>query len=260
MKIDFNNVETGSIISVNIFEHSNIASNAAKYALRALELQIKNQKNRASDPLIIKKYHNYPEASLFPRQFTDKTLSINSAVRSLLAILRLKSNETKEHSHRLCQLSLPIGKHLNLDEQELNNLKLLCLLHDIGKISVPEHILDKPDKLTPEEKRIMQRHVQYGYQICHLHTGLMPVANFILCHHERYDGLGYPQNLKGEEIPLLSRILTILDAYDAMTNDRIYHKALSAEEAKEEIIKNKGTQFDPLLAEIITHIMEGSER
>ena len=135
-------------------------------------------------------------------------------------------------------------------EKDLGELQLLGMLHDIGKIGIDDKILNKPGKLTEEEWIVMKKHPEIGYRIARASHKLSRIADYILSHHERWDGMGYPRGLKGEDIPLLSRILSVADAYDAMTEDRIYRKALSKEEAIEEIRRNSGSQFDPLIANI----------
>jgi HD-GYP domain-containing protein (c-di-GMP phosphodiesterase class II) len=124
------------------------------------------------------------------------------------------------------------------------------MLHDIGKIGIDNSILNKPGKLSKNEWEIMKKHSEIGYRIAMSSPELEPIAEYILAHHERWDGNGYPQGLKGEEIPLLSRILAVVDSYDAMTEDRVYRKAMTHQAAIEEIKKNAGTQFDPNIAQI----------
>ena len=129
-------------------------------------------------------------------------------------------------------------------------LELLSMLHDIGKIGVDDSILTKFDTLTDAEWREMKKHPEIGYRIAMAAPELKHIAEYILCHHERWDGKGYPQGLTGEEIPVLSRIIAVVDSYDAMTHDRAYRKAISAEDAKTEILNNAGTQFDPKIAKV----------
>jgi diguanylate cyclase len=136
--------------------------------------------------------------------------------------------------------------------KELEDLALLATLHDIGKVGVNENILQKPGPLTTEEWLEMRKHTAIGYRIAQNTPELSAVADYILYHHERWDGTGYPKGLKGIEIPLLCRILAVVDAYDAMTNDRSYRKAMTREEAMTEIMRNAGTQFDPQIAEIFS--------
>lgn len=153
--------------------------------------------------------------------------------------------ETEAHAERLKDYCQAIGKKMNLNAEELNELALLAILHDIGKVGVPQHILQKPGALTPTEWEEMKRHSEIGYRIAQSTPELSMVAELILSHHERWDGTGYPRKLKGEEIPVLCRILAVADSFDAMTNDRVYRKALPIDQVIAELEQNKGTQFDP---------------
>ena len=129
------------------------------------------------------------------------------------------------------------------------------MLHDIGKIGISDQILNKPSALNEDELAIMRTHPEIGYRIAMASPDLAPIADLILTHHERWDGKGYPNQIAGEKIPLLSRILAVADAYDAMTEDRVYRKALPRERAIEEIRKNAGTQFDPQIAALFLEIV-----
>jgi len=165
----------------------------------------------------------------------------NAFINTLLATLFEKSMETKEHAERLQNYCLAVDRELKLSPKELDELALLAVLHDIGKVGINENILQKPGPLTSEEWEEMKKHPEIGYRIAQNTPGLSAVAEYILAHHERWDGKGYPRGLKGEEIPLLCRILAVADAFDAMTNDRTYRKAMSREEAIAEIKRNAGT-------------------
>ena len=134
--------------------------------------------------------------------------------------------------------------------KELDELALLAVLHDVGKVGIKESILQKPEPLAPEELEEMKKHPEIGYHIAYNTPELMPIAEYILAHHERWDGNGYPRGLKGEEIPLLCRILAVADAYDAMTSDRLYRKAMNSQEAMAEIERNAGKQFDPKVVKV----------
>jgi HD-GYP domain-containing protein (c-di-GMP phosphodiesterase class II) len=138
-----------------------------------------------------------------------------------------------------------IGMKLQLSSKEIDELSLLSILHDIGKVGVNSSILKKPGALTPIEWEEIKRHPEIGYRIVQGTPELANVAEYILCHHERWDGKGYPQGLCGEEIPLVCRILAVADAFDAMTNDRSYRSAMPREKAIAELEKNAGMQFDP---------------
>ena len=139
---------------------------------------------------------------------------------------------------------------MNLGAEQTDKLELLATLHDIGKISIDKSILIKPGKLNEEEWLEMKKHPGIGYRIAMASEDLKPIADGILCHHERWDGKGYPQGLSGADIPLLARVLSIIDAFDAMTNDRPYRKAMKKEHALSEIKLNSGTQFDPNISKI----------
>lgn len=169
----------------------------------------------------------------------------SSILSSMKTTLFEKNKETEEHAHRLIQYSKLIGQKLRLRDKQLNELELLSTLHDIGKIGISDLILNKPGKLSDEEWVEMKKHPEIGYRIAMSTSELAPIAEYILYHHERWDGTGYPHGLKGEEIPLLSRIISIADAYDAMTEDRPYRKAISSEDACAELRRNAGLQFDP---------------
>lgn len=169
----------------------------------------------------------------------------NALISSLKVALFAKSMETEEHSERLQEMCGKIGERMGLNTQQLNDLELLAILHDIGKVVIEESILMKPGPLTEEEWVQMKKHPEIGYRIVQVAPELFSIAEYILSHHERWDGKGYPRGLKGEEIPLLSRILAVADAFDAMTHDRTYRKAMKSEEALAEIKRNAGTQFDP---------------
>gem|GEM_PF-634802 len=171
-------------------------------------------------------------------------------IASINATMLEKSHETAEHADRLVQHAKAIGEHLMLPEATLFDLELATALHDIGKMSVDERILLKKETLTPEEWGQIRKHPEAGYRIAQATTELMPIADFILAHHERWDGNGYPRGLKGEEIPLIARIINIVDSYDAMTSQRPYGKPLTQYEAIAEMERCAGTQFDPDLIRI----------
>lgn len=169
----------------------------------------------------------------------------NSIINTLQATMLVKSHETEDHSNRLKQHSLHIGKVLGLTEKALDELALLAVLHDIGKVGVNESILQKPGPLTEAEWVEMKKHPEIGYRITQNTPELSVVSEFILTHHERWDGKGYPRGLRGSSIPQLSRILAVVDAYDAMVNDRVYRPAMEKEQALAELSRNAGKQFDP---------------
>lgn len=200
---------------------------------------------------------NLAEERMYRSKLTEAKSSRNGMVMSLERTLYEKHNETEEHTQRIKELSVKLGKKINLPEDKLSELELLSSLHDIGKIGIPDHILMKPGKLTDEEWKIMKRHTEIGYRIAKATPELSHVANEILSHHERYDGTGYPQGLKGEEIPILSRVINVVDSFDVMTHKRVYKDAASIDYAVEELKRCSGTQFDPVIVnEFIDLLME----
>jgi len=185
----------------------------------------------------------------------DKSVR-SSTIYSLLRTLHEKHSETEEHTMRIKELSVELGKRIGLPKEKLDELEILSTLHDIGKIGIPEHILMKPSKLTDEEWCIMKTHSEIGSRIAASTPELAHIAKYILAHHERYDGTGYPNKLMGEEIPLLSRIISIADSYDVMTHKRIYKEAFDKEYVIEELKRCSGTQFDPHLVKEFIALLE----
>ncbi len=172
----------------------------------------------------------------------------NSVINALLATLSAKSEETEEHAERLQHYCSQLGKIIGISNKELDEMSLFAMLHDIGKVGINDAILQKPGALTDAEWLEMKKHPEIGFRIAQNNVDLAPISEYILSHHEHWDGGGYPRGLKGEEIPVLARILAIVDAFDAMTNERIYSKPRSHEAAAEEILHCAGKQFDPDIA------------
>ena len=193
---------------------------------------------------------------MYKSKLLEKRSISNSMIASLERIMYEKSYETEEHSKRLVSLSIKLGKSIHLSESLLNDLTVFAALHDIGKIAIPEAILLKKGKLTEKEWAIVKRHSEIGYNIARTAPQLMHIAEDILCHHEWWDGCGYPQGLKGEKIPIFSRIVSIVDSYDVMINGRPYKVALSKDEAIKELIKYSGTKYDPRFVKIFKKIIE----
>jgi HD-GYP domain-containing protein (c-di-GMP phosphodiesterase class II) len=170
-------------------------------------------------------------------------------VESLAEALDLREKATGLHSKRVAVHTLLLARHFYQDVSDLREVYWGSLLHDIGKIGVPDSVLLKPGDLTEEEWGLMRQHPHHGYLILQKLTYLAKAAEIVLCHEERYDGSGYPAGLKGEQIPLPVRLFAVIDTLDAMTFDRPYRKARSFDVAKEEILRMAGTQFDPRAVE-----------
>jgi diguanylate cyclase (GGDEF)-like protein/PAS domain S-box-containing protein len=190
------------------------------------------------------------EDYMYQKKLLESRSLRSSIILSMKQTLYEKSHETEEHCDRIKHHSVRIGEHLRLSQERLDELELIATLHDIGKIVIPDEILAKPGLLNDEEWIEMKRHPEIGYRILQSVPELVHIAKYVLSHHERWDGKGYPEGLKSEEIPLLSRIISVVDAYDAMTNDRSYRRGLSKEEAMEELKTNAGSQFDPEIVEL----------
>jgi putative nucleotidyltransferase with HDIG domain len=172
-----------------------------------------------------------------------------ATVRSLISLLAVKDNYTGEHSNMMVDLAELLALNLGLRETEVVTIKLGALLHDIGKIGVPESILLKPARLTSEETAIMRRHVDYGAQALEGMPHMEHVRAIVQHHHEWWNGGGYPSGLKGNAIPLGARIVAVVDAYDAMTSNRPYRQGLPQTVAVERLRAANRIQFDPTLVE-----------
>ncbi len=160
-------------------------------------------------------------------------------------LLDLKDLNTGVHSTRLAEWALHVAGELGLDEGALSDIEVAALLHDIGKIGIPDAILHKPAKLTDDEYTLMKRHPEYGWAVLRHVPGMERASLMILHHHESFDGRGYPAGLKNEEIPIGSRIVSVIDAFDAMVSSRPYRAGLPLEEAERRLVMARGTQFDP---------------
>lgn len=180
----------------------------------------------------------------------------NEVVQSLREALAARDHITEGHASRLGELAVAVAKHIESPLESLGDLRLLAEFHDVGKIGIPDRILNKPGRLSPEEWEEMRKHSEIGYRIAQATPTLQPIASFILHHHEWWNGQGYPLGLKGDEIPLACRILSIVDAYDAMTNDRPYRKAMSQEAALEELRRGAGCQFDARLVAAFEEVLQ----
>src|SRR5687768_4713448 len=183
--------------------------------------------------------------------------SFVSTVRALISLLSIKDNYTGEHSNMTANYAEAVARRLSLSEEEVTHIKLGALLHDIGKIGVPECILCKPGRLTAEETIIMRRHVDDGEHVLLGVPHMDAVRGIVKHHHEWWDGCGYPAGLRGEEIPIGARIVAVADAYDAMTSDRPYRQHLSQAVAIERLQGASGTQFDGNVVRVFVETLQG---
>lgn len=183
---------------------------------------------------------------------------INTA-EALAEAIEKRDAYTGGHARRIMDYSLVTARHLSLTHEEMDTLRLAALLHDVGKIGVEDRILKKPAKLDEEEIRQMQRHPAFGVEIVRHIPQLQGALNVIRAHHEDFDGTGYPDGLKGNKIPLMSRIIGVVDTFDAMTSDRPYRKGLGEEIALKEIRDCAGTQFDPRVVKAFITAYEAGE-
>ncbi len=195
--------------------------------------------------------------SLYQR-FKSLKEAYADTVRSFVGALEAKDTYTHGHSERVAEYAMSIGEEMGLDERNLERLEYSALLHDIGKISLSQVLLNKPGSLTDQEMGLMKRHPAEGAEMIGRVPPLAGLAEYVLQHHEHHDGGGYPLGNGGEQVPLLSRILSVADAYDAMTSDRAYRPALPKEEALRRLRECSGTQFDPTIVEVFLAVQADS--
>ncbi len=198
-------------------------------------LTLTRARNEASDSLKIKQVEEQVSALR------------TSVICAFNQLLDLKDLNTGVHSTRLAEWGMRVGQELGLEEPVLQNLEIAALLHDIGKVGVPDAILRKPGKLEADEYALMKKHPEYGWAVLRMLPGFERAALDILHHHETFDGKGYPAGLKETEVPIVSRIVSVIDAFDAMVSSRPYRKGLPFEEAVRRLIVASGTQFDPVV-------------
>ncbi|WP_243277818.1 HD domain-containing phosphohydrolase [Clostridium yunnanense] len=221
----------------------------------ALGYAEKDDDNKESEAVM-----SVAEKRMYRNKLIEKKSTRNAITSSLLRTLHEKHSETEEHTMRIKNMSFKLGKRMGLPQDKLDELELLGLLHDIGKIGIPEQILLKPAKLTAEEWVVMKSHTEIGYRIAKSTPELSHIADEILSHHERYDGTGYPNGLKAEEIPLLARIINVVDSFDVMTHKREYKLARDMNYGIEELKRCSSTQFDPhIVAEFLELLQEDDE-
>ena len=228
-----------------------IKDNAAKEKVGSVDVSIScgygtkyNEEEKIEDILKIAEDHMYGHKLLESPSMRRK------AIDTLISTLYNRSKQEDNHAHNVSELCKNMAKALGLPETEIEELKTAGLLHDIGKIALEESILSKPGKLTDDEREEVRRHAEIGYRILSTVNNMSKIAEYVLAHHERWDGKGYPKGLEGEAIPLQARIIHIAEAYNDMTSVRNYRDALSREDVITELQKNSGLQFDPKLVTV----------
>lgn len=208
-----------------------------------------------NDPDILQAVHVAIKA-MRTKKLLDHESIHSEMLSSLIRALQECDSDTEHHVRRTQSMGAELGKRIALTDVQQSHLSLLCLLHDIGKIGIPLEILNKPGKLSAEEWETLKSHTEKGYEIANSNSELKDIADEIRHHHERWDGTGYPDGLSRESIPLLSRVIAVVDAYDAMTNNRSYRSAMSVPKALAELKRCAGSQFDPYIVSEFLRMMK----
>jgi putative two-component system response regulator len=181
---------------------------------------------------------------------------LNEVIAALAEAVDAKDTYTRGHSGRVAVYARMLAERMELTNQEIERVYRMALLHDVGKIGIPDAVLNKPGKLTDEEFALIKSHTERGGDILGKVRSMPELSTGARWHHERFDGNGYPDGVRGEDIPLEARIICVADCYDAMTSDRVYRKHLSQEVVRREIEANAGTQFDPQIARLMLQIID----
>ncbi len=238
---------------------------AYDYLLKPFEREhLMNTVERALDHRqILEESHNYQQSleqmvrartEMLRHAMEDLEHSYDVTLEALGDALDLKDSETEGHSKRVTAYTIALARAMAISPAEIKVIARGAFLHDIGKMAIPDEILRKPGKLTPEEQEIMREHCSRGYQMLRKIPFLAEAAEIVFSHQEHYDGSGYPGSLRGREIPIGARIFAVADTLDAITSDRPYRKARSFDVAREEILRCSGTQFDPAVIEVFLKI------
>ena len=214
---------------------------------------------KTDDSLSVEKAFKNARNSMRKKKMLRDTSASRALVDSLKQTLSESDYETEEHVERTREMAARLGKEMGLSDSDIAKLELLAVLHDIGKVAIPHSVLLKKGKLNDEERKIMQEHTVKGYRIAKSSPELEEIADCILSHHEKWDGTGYPNGLKGEEIPLLARVISAVDSHDVMVHNRPYHTAMPEQAAIDELKACAGTQFDPHVVEVFVNLLEREE-
>jgi putative nucleotidyltransferase with HDIG domain len=187
---------------------------------------------------------------MYHNKLLESRWSKNALIESIAALMEDKAHNTMDHCRRVQKLCEAFGSQLGLTREKIRDLSLLALMHDIGIMSVPNEIVDKPALLSEEERYRIRKHSESGYRIAISSPDFARIADDILSHHERWDGAGYPRGLSRRDIPLLARIVSIIEAFDTMKHEQIYRHAFSDDHIRKELLDGAGTQFDPHLTHL----------
>jgi PAS domain S-box-containing protein len=229
-----------------------------KKAGLSLDISEKSSKNFTNNSLsVFKAFHNIALSFYTIKEYTNLQNSFTrELITSIIKIMEMYDLYTKGHSENVAKIAAAIAKEMNLPETTIRNTYWAGLVHDIGKLLIPLDIINKKGKLTDKEYELIKKHPVWGSKALSSSETLKPIAKYLLYHHERWDGRGYPEGLKEEEIPVISQILGVADAWDAMLSKRAYRNSLSFEKAVAEIKSNKGSQFSPQVADTFIRIIE----
>jgi diguanylate cyclase (GGDEF)-like protein/putative nucleotidyltransferase with HDIG domain len=255
-------VENEFLLSKDIREFLTVTVGISNYKVNGESLEelitkadkaVHQGKQSGRNKTILYQENSDPEEAEVQKKIKDAFIS---SIYALAATIDAKDHYTYGHSSNVSELSVALARNAGFDESQIEIVKNAGLLHDIGKVGIPESVLSKPGFLTEEEYEIMKGHVVQSVNIIKHIPNLIDTVPVVISHHERYDGKGYPRGIKGENIPVLGRIICIADSFDAMTTDRPYRKGLSLEQAMYELKKNAGTQFDPTLVDIFIQMID----
>lgn len=244
----------------------NLANRITKPLLRLVQASVKVTEG---DLNVVIEPQSNDEITVLTESFNAMVVSLNQSQRELLQTyddtlegwakaLELRDKETEGHSERVTNLTVRLAGEMGLDWKTLINVRRGALLHDIGKMGTPDAILHKKGPLTEEERRIVQKHPQDAYDMLKRIRYLQPALEIPYCHHEKWDGTGYPRGLRGEEIPFPARIFAVVDVYDALTNDRPYRKALPHDEVINYLKEQSGSHFDPVVVEVFIRLLDAA--
>ncbi len=216
---------------------------------RRLLLENRDYQERLEELVTLRTHEVTEKKREVERLFGELQQSYESSLQALVTALDFRDNETQGHSYRVVEYAILVAGKLGVGDPALSWVRRGAILHDVGKIGVPDAILRKPGKLTAEEWAEMRKHPEMGFRMLEHVAFFEPALDIVLSHQERWDGSGYPRGLAGEQIPLGARIFAVVDTFDAMTSNRPYRAALSIQDARDEIQRCRGTQFDPKVAD-----------